>query len=377
MSDHSKLLAAIHADLDCDDHRLVYADWLEESGDNQRADCIRLQIEAHRLPSWDPRKVELDQAGWQILRRNRSRWTRICDGVRFSGKDFQRGFLESASVQRCVHLERFLAQNPTVRGLKIRSKECFDQFCKLSSIEQITKLDLRGSWIGAKRTEALVQQPKLQQLTELYVPECGIGQSGLKAICDENHLPNLTHLDISSQRTDIGQDNVSLFPSQKLASLRWLNASDSFATPNSLNELLRDLPSSNLEFLEIGTYNSQMDQDLTPFFSSKALYKLKCLRLWPELSIENFRTLCRQLPSKLLEELNCRFLGEDLSPLEKSLPRFPNLRILGSGLLKPTLPNGDFKQLEFVYGSFVDASFAKRLTKLFNVGVLGENPDWR
>jgi len=50
MSDGDALLAAIVADPD-DLPRLAYADWLHENGEPDRAEFIRTQIEAARLPA--------------------------------------------------------------------------------------------------------------------------------------------------------------------------------------------------------------------------------------------------------------------------------------------------------------------------------------
>lgn len=50
MSDRAALLAAIAAAPDDDTPRLVFADWLDEHGDHDRAALIRLQVELARLP---------------------------------------------------------------------------------------------------------------------------------------------------------------------------------------------------------------------------------------------------------------------------------------------------------------------------------------
>lgn len=44
-TDGAALLAGILAEPGCDTRRLVYADWLEENGEQERAEFIRLQIE--------------------------------------------------------------------------------------------------------------------------------------------------------------------------------------------------------------------------------------------------------------------------------------------------------------------------------------------
>ena len=52
-------LEDITAHPDDDAPRLIFADWLEEKGDSDRAEFIRVQIERARLPAWDARQVRL------------------------------------------------------------------------------------------------------------------------------------------------------------------------------------------------------------------------------------------------------------------------------------------------------------------------------
>src|SRR5262245_43036044 len=53
--------SAIRANPDDDTPRLVYADWLQENGDEARAEFIRTQIELEHLGP-DPRPVDGEQA---------------------------------------------------------------------------------------------------------------------------------------------------------------------------------------------------------------------------------------------------------------------------------------------------------------------------
>jgi|SRR5579883_1194869 len=54
MSDRDALLAAIRAQPDEDTPRLMFADWLQENGENTRAEFIRTQVELARTSSWEP-----------------------------------------------------------------------------------------------------------------------------------------------------------------------------------------------------------------------------------------------------------------------------------------------------------------------------------
>jgi uncharacterized protein (TIGR02996 family) len=93
MSDRDALLAAVLSAPDDDLPRLVFADYLEESGhpaDAARAQFIRLQIEAERHPRRSPhRRTMLDRA--ELLRPSfRDEWDRV----------FQPGDLPGTAVAR-------------------------------------------------------------------------------------------------------------------------------------------------------------------------------------------------------------------------------------------------------------------------------------
>lgn len=51
-ADHHAFIAAIRADHDNDSPRLIYADWLDEHGEPERAEFIRLQILKVTDPNW-------------------------------------------------------------------------------------------------------------------------------------------------------------------------------------------------------------------------------------------------------------------------------------------------------------------------------------
>src|SRR4051812_46037564 len=57
-----------------DVRRLVLADWLEEHGDPDRAEFVRLQLALHDLWGDEPGSVEQEHRRDELLRRNRRRW---------------------------------------------------------------------------------------------------------------------------------------------------------------------------------------------------------------------------------------------------------------------------------------------------------------
>jgi uncharacterized protein (TIGR02996 family) len=59
MTDHDALLRAICESPDDDTPRLIYADFLEDAGEAERAAFVRAQVELARTPDWEPFAVRL------------------------------------------------------------------------------------------------------------------------------------------------------------------------------------------------------------------------------------------------------------------------------------------------------------------------------
>jgi uncharacterized protein (TIGR02996 family) len=70
MSTEEALLAAVRSAPDDDLPRLVSADWLEENGDTDRAEFIRLQIERAKMPPRTPPTAREEE----LYDGNRERW---------------------------------------------------------------------------------------------------------------------------------------------------------------------------------------------------------------------------------------------------------------------------------------------------------------
>jgi len=75
MTDGDALYQAILDAPDDDAPRLVWADWLDEHGDPDRAAFVRLQCQWAALDPGDPRMDELWERWSGLLERNRDRWT--------------------------------------------------------------------------------------------------------------------------------------------------------------------------------------------------------------------------------------------------------------------------------------------------------------
>jgi uncharacterized protein (TIGR02996 family) len=100
MSEDEALLKAIYAHPDDDTSRLVYADWLDEHDQPERAEFIRLQVELSHLADEDPRERPLRERRWELWYAHHERWAAEI-GIIESDQikvEFRRGFVDELNI---------------------------------------------------------------------------------------------------------------------------------------------------------------------------------------------------------------------------------------------------------------------------------------
>src|SRR5262245_60724010 len=102
MSDY--LLAAIREQPGDDLARMAYADWLEENGDPDRAQFIRLQLQLDQ-PARSPRAGELALEADGLLAGHERRWLGEWADLLVNWS-FRRGLLDSVTLEPEVFLTR-------------------------------------------------------------------------------------------------------------------------------------------------------------------------------------------------------------------------------------------------------------------------------
>lgn len=90
------LMQAILEFPDDDAPRLVYADWLEEHGDAEQAEFIRVQIELATLPPHE-RRTSLGKRARELLARNEADWVRPIR-AHVASWAFRRGFVSAVTL---------------------------------------------------------------------------------------------------------------------------------------------------------------------------------------------------------------------------------------------------------------------------------------
>jgi uncharacterized protein (TIGR02996 family) len=97
MPDEQAFIAAVAATPDDDAVRLVFADWLEDRGDTDRAEFIRVQCELARLEPADARYPDLHLRQLELLARHEQEWLGEW-ADRLVRWEFRRGLLYAVTI---------------------------------------------------------------------------------------------------------------------------------------------------------------------------------------------------------------------------------------------------------------------------------------
>jgi len=257
MTDRDALLAAIHADPDDDTARLVYADWLQENGQPDRADFIRSQIEAARADPFGPRVRKAEERATRLLETHRQSWTRhIHPSVEWPR--FERGFVAQLSVEPVGFVPRadVLLDLEPVQGIKLfrysgsEERVSLESFFDLPRLRQLRQFELSPMLISDElyRDEEfglLSSCRYLEHLRELSLRYNPVPPSWLAEVLRKS-FPELIALDIA--------DNSHLAPclSDNLppAGERELKKLDVSRIPFNSDQLQRILKSRCLRRVE-------------------------------------------------------------------------------------------------------------------------------
>jgi uncharacterized protein (TIGR02996 family) len=194
-------LAAINANLDEDTPRLVFADWLQDNGDEARAEFIRLQCAEARGDASSAKRAAA------LLAKHRDRWLLgLPKGLRDRPNwcVFRRGFIASMTVLGRHWASASGLMNSSAGGKAIR---------RITALEE---LRIEQVWAN------IVESRTLTGLRVLALPSAGSGLIG--SLAKSPILPTLTELTIEAKSSDgFAQWSFrDLFASRKLTRLRCL-----------------------------------------------------------------------------------------------------------------------------------------------------------
>ncbi len=146
MNERDALLKAVCEYPDDDTPRLVFADWLQEHGEDDRAEFIRVQIEQTKL---EPRTVPW----WKCYSRARklftSRGWEWCEEIHpdrsFRWDEFVRGFAESVRVPAFESFEQFadrVFSRTPLKTLRIQQPVRLPELCRVPPVLRLSILEI-------------------------------------------------------------------------------------------------------------------------------------------------------------------------------------------------------------------------------------------
>ncbi len=215
-TDEQPFLDAVFDRYADDRPRLVYADFLDDSGAPERAELIRVQLALARLDEDDPRRLALADRQAELLTKNRDEWTSHLAGL-VETVDFRRGVPDSASVDAATFLERGdeLFERLRVRRLSLR--DAAPVMVKVAAsplLARVLELDLCNCSLGNRGLNLLVQSPHLQKLDTLDLGFNGLDDADVNILARSSNFPSLTSLALNDNDTigDAGATSLAASP---------------------------------------------------------------------------------------------------------------------------------------------------------------------
>jgi uncharacterized protein (TIGR02996 family) len=207
MSDRDALFSAILAHPAEDTPRLAFADWLDEHSDSDRAACIRLQIEASRLPDGDARRAELEETARLLVVAHLDAWLGPLRTLATNWL-FVRGFPERLTVLHEVfldHADEILAAAP-VRAVFFRAVKLplIGRLAAMPQLGRVAELNFWHDGLSEKAAEVLVVSPHLAGVRLLNLGSNRIRDRGAMAVALSPYLGGLRVLDLSDNRIGPG-----------------------------------------------------------------------------------------------------------------------------------------------------------------------------
>lgn len=241
MNDHDALLRAIGEHPEEDTPRLMYADWLEENGQTERADFVRNQVELGRVGLDDPARRPLVVKNLYYLKNCVPEWKAELPKLsRIEWGDFNRGLIEEVQSNPTeepvithaatifavpgVHVLRIrwlvngkrLASVPELARLRALSlvsanagTESLRELFASPYLGKLAVLDLHGNGAG----DALVAEiadGRFPELVELWLGANNVGNGGAMALVHSPHLEKLRSLDLRGNRRIDGSARAAL-----------------------------------------------------------------------------------------------------------------------------------------------------------------------
>jgi uncharacterized protein (TIGR02996 family) len=213
-------LAEIRAHPDDDACRLVFSDWLEENGDPDFAEFIRVQIRLGTLDEDDPARFALEERERALLAAHEAEWLGpLPEPVR--SWHFRRGFVEELELHGAVkreEMEHICARHPardwsfdpapplaewaghaflsSIRKLRLPhlppdAATALKSFLCSADAGRLARLRVQGQRVDDSLAVVLADSPYLESLATLGLDACYLTDAGFDRLLRSPRLPRL------------------------------------------------------------------------------------------------------------------------------------------------------------------------------------------
>ncbi len=232
--------------------RLVFADWLEDNGDPDRAEFIRLQVRLAQLPEYDPARFDLEERSQDLLAEHHARWlAHLPKWARAVELTFRRGLPEEVKMSPATWVRHGarLAELVPLRRLEIIPK---DDPCKLAEVARlcaevgVSELECSPGGESAETVAEFFGRLRGNRLRRLFV---GYGEGLIGQLLAWPGLSHLTGLRIMDWFCKVSP----ILSSPDIGPLEWLNLSDKWVGPAEAAALAANERLVGLRHLEMGS----------------------------------------------------------------------------------------------------------------------------
>ncbi len=198
-AEQQALVAAINEQPDDDTPRLIYADWLEESGDLNRAEFIRVQIAIAKLEHWDSEFLPLYVREKTLTKKCGKQWRSelpIIPGVEWGS--FRRGMMATATIIESATLSTKADQareHAPLEALTIGWPDSRRSFDDPAPIPGIRELHIHEApYLGPEDISMLAWSPILGGIETLAIGDSNLGSDGVRRLLEGTGLAFLKRL---------------------------------------------------------------------------------------------------------------------------------------------------------------------------------------
>ena len=226
------LLQAIRSNFADDSHRLILADWLDENGDPDRAEYLRLDVQMRWMVDTDPACVPLAKRAQELETAQKDNWLGALNKTVGNGW-FYRGLIHLGVSYEDALKPKYdrLADTEELAwvGLvQFKDELLLQQLPELLARPWLTRVagvaldnvDLRRAGV-----EMLAAAPIFANMTRLDLETNRLSSEAIRILLASPHLSNLTYLDLSHNPFgDAGARAVATSP--VISHLAWLFLED-------------------------------------------------------------------------------------------------------------------------------------------------------